>query len=122
MDVGLIYRLDHMSYPHSLPACLCFRLRKMWQKRKCSVHNCYLTIAHATVSLPVCVCVCFCVILTECLFSDCFRFDLQTSSESKTKGLSHETIKSNRFLPFPDICVVANLIKNGIHGRHFFSA
>ncbi|CAG5978189.1 unnamed protein product [Menidia menidia] len=23
-------------------------LRKMWQKRKCSVHNCYLTIAHAT--------------------------------------------------------------------------
>nr|XP_020466771.1 arf-GAP with SH3 domain, ANK repeat and PH domain-containing protein 2-like isoform X2 [Monopterus albus] len=23
-------------------------LRKMWQKRKCSAHNCYLTIAHAT--------------------------------------------------------------------------
>lgn len=39
----------------SKPACVCFRLRKMWQKRKCSVHNCYLTIAHATVSLSVCV-------------------------------------------------------------------
>lgn len=25
----------------------------MWQKRKCSVHNCYLTIAHATVSLRI---------------------------------------------------------------------
>ncbi|XP_062264108.1 arf-GAP with SH3 domain, ANK repeat and PH domain-containing protein 2 [Platichthys flesus] len=27
-------------------------LRKMWQKRKCSVHNCYLTIAHATPNKP----------------------------------------------------------------------
>ncbi|XP_028302249.1 arf-GAP with SH3 domain, ANK repeat and PH domain-containing protein 1 isoform X2 [Gouania willdenowi] len=27
-------------------------LRKMWQKRKCSVHNCYLTIAHATNKPP----------------------------------------------------------------------
>lgn len=31
-----------------IPAC--YRLRKMWQKRKCSVQNCYLTIAHGTVS------------------------------------------------------------------------
>uniref|UniRef100_A0A671YJ50 Arf-GAP with SH3 domain, ANK repeat and PH domain-containing protein 2-like n=1 Tax=Sparus aurata TaxID=8175 RepID=A0A671YJ50_SPAAU len=27
-------------------------LRKMWQKRKCSAHNCYLTIAHATPNKP----------------------------------------------------------------------
>uniref|UniRef100_A0A7N8XQM5 Un-named sa1614 n=1 Tax=Mastacembelus armatus TaxID=205130 RepID=A0A7N8XQM5_9TELE len=27
-------------------------LRKMWQKRKCSVHDCYLTIAHATPNKP----------------------------------------------------------------------
>ncbi|XP_017548333.1 arf-GAP with SH3 domain, ANK repeat and PH domain-containing protein 2 isoform X2 [Pygocentrus nattereri] len=27
-------------------------LRKMWQKRKCSVHNCYLTIAHGTPNKP----------------------------------------------------------------------
>ncbi|XP_061731428.1 arf-GAP with SH3 domain, ANK repeat and PH domain-containing protein 2 [Nerophis ophidion] len=27
-------------------------LRKMWQKRKCSVENCYLTIAHATPNKP----------------------------------------------------------------------
>uniref|UniRef100_A0A8C3AN58 Un-named sa1614 n=1 Tax=Cyclopterus lumpus TaxID=8103 RepID=A0A8C3AN58_CYCLU len=27
-------------------------LRKMWQKRKCSVHNCYMTIAHATPNKP----------------------------------------------------------------------
>ncbi|XP_024916272.1 arf-GAP with SH3 domain, ANK repeat and PH domain-containing protein 2 [Cynoglossus semilaevis] len=27
-------------------------LRKMWQKRKCTVHNCYLTIAHATPNKP----------------------------------------------------------------------
>ncbi|KAK5872003.1 hypothetical protein PBY51_012739 [Eleginops maclovinus] len=27
-------------------------LRKMWQKRKCSVNNCYLTIAHATPNKP----------------------------------------------------------------------
>lgn len=29
------------------------RLRKMWQKRKCSVQNCYLTIAHGTVSADI---------------------------------------------------------------------
>ncbi|XP_056590059.1 arf-GAP with SH3 domain, ANK repeat and PH domain-containing protein 2 isoform X1 [Triplophysa dalaica] len=28
-------------------------LRKMWQKRKCSVQNCYLTIAHGTVSADI---------------------------------------------------------------------
>ncbi|KAJ8259577.1 hypothetical protein GJAV_G00171040 [Gymnothorax javanicus] len=27
-------------------------LRKMWQKRKCAVHNCYLTIAHGTPNKP----------------------------------------------------------------------
>lgn len=41
----------------------------MWQKRKCSVHNCYLTIAHATVSLWLLVvylqqCVIFFVIIS----------------------------------------------------------
>lgn len=28
---------------------LCSSLRKMWQKRKCTVQDCYLMIAHATV-------------------------------------------------------------------------
>lgn len=30
--------------------CLVFRLRKVWQKRKCSVKNGFLTICHGTVS------------------------------------------------------------------------
>lgn len=36
-----------------MDAHLSARLRKMWQKRKCTVQNCYLTIAHGTVSAHI---------------------------------------------------------------------
>lgn len=31
-------------------SCFCLRLRKVWQKRKCTAKNGYLTISHGTVS------------------------------------------------------------------------
>lgn len=41
--------------------CACHRLRKVWQKRKCTAKNGYLTISHGTVSKQrfffLCVCV-----------------------------------------------------------------
>lgn len=44
--------LDGLFFLTSL--CFCIRLRKVWQKRKCTAKNGYLTISHGTVSKHTC--------------------------------------------------------------------